>query len=218
MKILLHCTGLILALLATSFFLGGCATTPVLTRSDIVHISGVKKILLAPPIVECIDSYTNNPIELGNRVGEDTRSSIISEVRSVFASKQIDVFQLRDFPMLDSQSVEELGDIYRLIRIGSFSMTANHQEGLTMIAKTTGASHILFSRCRLYVGPNGYWDPMSGAIASGSSRVVLEALLYSIQDKRIDWSRTSQARTSAKDDGTIVPTMTAKLIATLEVK
>jgi len=206
------------ALLVTILFLGGCATTPVPPQKNIVHVQGVTKILLVQPFVESIDSTSNNKIELNNSIGDKVTSSITSEVHSAFSIKQIDASRIEDLTAHDNQSLEKLEDLYLSIKLHPSSISDNHKASLNRLASSKSASHILLFRCRLYVGPDGFWNPMSGAIASNCSRVVLEGLLYHINEKKIDWSHATQVRTSVKADDTCVPKMTTELLSTLEIK
>jgi hypothetical protein len=209
---------LIMTILISTFLSAGCATTPVISQSTTVQISDVERVFLVPPVLEYIDSETGKPIDLNDPADDTLRASLLSGLRSGLEAKHVAVTQGDEFPGLDSRCVDDLGSIYRVIRLPSSLLNADQQECLSTVAATSSATHILFWRCRLFAGPGYSWNPMTGAITSESSRVVLECHLYDIRARRVAWTRATQVRDSTADAQSNISGMIDLLLTTLEVE
>ncbi len=210
--------GLAALFLSCSLFCGGCVTAPVVSKDISSQILGVDKIFLATPIVECIDKETGNYKGINNNILDEIRSVLIAELRSGFIKKQIAVSELNKFLTSDSRDIDNLQDIYRVIKLDSSSLSSVQQESLSGISLTTGASHILFCRCRLYADPGGFWNPTDGFMTYGNSRMVVEIHLYSIKEKQVVWKRTSQVRVAPSGGKARISIIIDALLTKLEVK
>lgn len=205
-------TALAIILLAT-----GCATTPVVSQQGRTRVSGVGKIALAPPVVEHIDAQTGNPLSEDESGKSTVLVSLITALRSALATKQVAVLEVTDIPGATVPEVaEDLGRAYSAIRRHSTSLDASLQERLSWIVTKTGTPHVMFCRYRLYSGPGGFWNPMNGAIASGSSRIVLDCHLYHTGDKRVLWTSSAQARASPSAGESSVSSIVPLVLETLE--
>jgi hypothetical protein len=206
------------ALVLTIIF-AGCATTPVVSQRDSGSVSGVTRIVIAPPIVEHIDAATGNILPQDENIIAELRSALSTKVRSELSDKQIATLDLSEIPDADLAALsEDLGHTYRTIKRHSTELDAPQEDQLSWIAATAHASHLLFCRCRLYAGPGGFWDPMSGAIASGSSRIVFESHLYNILDKKVVWTQSAQTRASPDTGISNISTIVPLVFNTLESK
>jgi hypothetical protein len=207
-------------LLAGSLTAAACASAPVVSQKDSARIAGVHSVFLAPPLVEYIDSATGNRIDKANPAENAVQASLLGELRSGLAAKHVGATQRADFPALEPPVVDGLQDVYRRIRLGSppRAASAPEEDGLSSLAATTGASHVMFCRCRPHVGPGGYWNPITGQMSTDSSRIVLDCHLYDIQERRVVWARSSQIRSPSKDAQSSIPAMTALMLTTLEVR
>ncbi len=207
-----------IAVLLGFFLVGGCATAPAVSNKNTDQISGVTKMVLVSPIVECIDANTGNPSTLDEQTEIEVKASLVNGFRSEFAKKNVVLSEVSEIVEIDTGLNDDLGGIYRTIKQNSFSLDAGQKERLSWITSKTGASHLLFSRCRLHKGPKGFWDPFSGAITSDSSRIVLECHLYDIQDERVAWTRAIQDRASPNKGPLSISNMLPVVIETLELK
>ena len=205
--------------LALTIFFAGCATTPVVSQRDPVSVSGVTKIVLASPEIEHIDAATGNHLLQDESIIAELRSALATGIRSELSGKQITVLDLSEIPDVDHAALsEDLDHTYRTIKRHSTELNTSQQEQLVWISTTTHASHLLFCRCRLYTGPDGFWNPMSGAIASGGSRIVLESHLYSMHDKKVIWTQSAQIRASPNTGISNISTIVPLVFNTLEVE
>jgi hypothetical protein len=208
-----------IAVLAFTLLAAGCATTPVVSQRDPVSVSGVTKIVLASPEVEHIDAATGNRLPRDESACAELRSVLAAEVRSELTAKLVAVLDVSEISHVDPEKFsEDLGYAYRTIKRHSTELDTSQQEQLSWIADTTHASHLLFCRFRLYAGPGGFWDPISGAIASGSSRMVLEGHLYNIHDKKVVWTRSAQIRASPDTGISSISSIVPLVFNTLEVQ
>jgi len=212
-----HRTKVAIALLVGGFLVEGCATRPAVSSRNTERIAGMKRVVLAPPIVEYIDVESGKSRTLDETGGPEVQSALIAGFRSELAAKQVAVLEVSDIP--DGPILaEDLGGIYRTLRRDSSLLDAVQRERLSCFAATTETSHVMFCRCRSYVGPGRSWDPFSGAITSGSSRTVLECHLYSIPDEKIVWNGAAQIRASPSSGDSSIATMIALAVESLEVE
>lgn len=190
----------VLSLLAGILLVGGCSATPAISQRQVQRVTGIRRVFLAPPSVEYIDSKTARRITPRGAKPNQLKASLIDEFQTDLNARHVAVVQQGNLAGLGGQYTANLRSIYQKLRIHSPSMTSDQQQCLLSIAKKTGASHILFSRMIVHVGPRGTWDPIfTGAITSNPSRLVLECQLYDIHAKRVVWTQTSQFRaTSSK--------------------
>jgi len=213
-----HHTRVTTAVLLGAFLAGGCATTPVVPTQSTERISGVTKLVLAPPMVEYIDANTGNHLPQDERTDPEVRSVLVTGFRSELAKKQVAMTEVSEILDVNVTLTEDLGLIYRTIKQHSAPLETAQQEHLSWLAAKTGSSHLMFCRCRLHIGPGGFWDPFTGAIASNSSRVVLECHLYDLQNKRVVWTSAAQVRASPSKGRTRIATMVPLVLETLEFK
>ena len=207
-----------MAVLACTILIGGCSTTPVVSKRKPDNISGITKMIVVPPIVECIDANNGNPTSLDENTGNEVRLALETGFRSELAKKQVEFFEMTDLIDVDARLEEDLDGFYRRIKLHSSPIDTHQQDRLSRLTEKTGASHLMFCRCRLHTGPGGYWNPMSGAIASGSSRIVLECHLYDVQNKRVAWTNASQTRASPSEAKSNISGMVPLILETMEVK
>lgn len=73
-------------------------------------------------------------------------------------------------------------------------------------------------RARFYVGPGAFWEPLSGAIARGGSRIVLEGRLTSGAEPRIVWTQTAQVRESTDVSRAMLNDTVEVLLKTLKAQ
>lgn len=206
------------ALVFTIIF-AGCATVPVVSQRNSGSVSGVTRIVIASPIVEHIDAATGNELPQDANIIAELRSVLTTNVRSELSDKQIATLDFSEIPDADLAALSEgLGHTYLTIKRHSTELDASQQDQLLWIAANTHASHLLFCRCRLYAGPGGFWEPMSGTIASGSSRIVFESHLYNIHDKKVVWTESAQIRASPDTGLSNISTIVPLVFNTLEVK
>ncbi|WP_295433889.1 hypothetical protein [uncultured Thiodictyon sp.] len=178
----------------------------------------MNKMFLAPVVVEQVDVNTGYRSPVDARAVNEAQSTLATALRSKLPVRTGSLSQVTDLPDANTKTATDLGPIYRTIKRHSAPLDAAQQEQLSEFAAQTGASHLMFCSCDIYSGPGGRWDPMSGAIASGGSRIVLECNLYDIQTKKIVWTRASQARASAADLSSNLLVMAPLVLATLEIE
>ena len=196
---------------------GGCAVTPVVSKRNTDLISGVTRIVLAPPVVECIDVKTSNPLPLDEGAVHDVQSSLVNGFRSELAAKQIVLVEVNEIPDVDIASLSmDLGHTYLTIKRHYSPLDSAQEEQLSWLATMARTSHLMFCRCRFYSGPDGYWGPISGEILLNSSRVVLECHLYDIQNKVVIWTRTAKIKASQNTIASSASTMVSIVLDTLE--
>ena len=88
---------------------------------------------------------------------------------------------------------------------------------LAFLSADDDSTHILFSRCKLYVGPGGYWNPINGGIASSSSRIVIDCQLFNINTIKVDWNEISQVRNAPNKAETSITDMISAMLTPLEI-
>lgn len=205
----------LLSLLAATNLLAGCATAPVIvSKSDVARISEVSKVVLLP-LVDCRDVQSDNPCSLDQGLNESLQASLLTELRKDLTGKHIEVSDLSEYPTLAHKREHDAKELFRITKLDSSQMSGIDQERLSNIAMLSAASHILSVRCRLYVGPGGSWDPNSGAITSSSSRMVLEASMFSVRERKGVWTRMSQARVPPKGSADAIASLVAALLSTI---
>jgi hypothetical protein len=104
--------------------------------------------------------------------------------------------------------------MYRDIRVQSGEAREEQLQKLREWNASRGASHLLFCRYRIYVGPGAFWDPIGGGIKSNSSRTLLECHLYDLEADKVVWSNAVQSRTGKSGAKSALVEMVPRLFTT----
>jgi hypothetical protein len=206
-----------LALVVSYLLLTGCATATVQNKQN-TYLPGLKRVVVAPPLIEYRDIESNNPKEVSQSVHDRICQELISAIRDCFAHKSIEVSGMSGSLPHTCQPIGGTFEVYRITKMDRSTLSERERELLSNFLKATGGSHILFVRSRFYIGTGGFWNPFGGQIAAGSSRTVLDAHLFSTDDKKIVWKQTAQVRESPDSDKQYLTTAIAMLLDTLKVK
>jgi len=207
-----------LALVVSCLLLTECATTPTIQNRQNTYLPGLTRVVLAPPLIEYRDVEGNNPRDVPQSAHDRICQGLTSAICDCFARKRIEVSGMSTPSALICQPTGEPLEAYRVTKMDESTLSEREREMLSNFLRAAGGSHILFMRSRFYIGPGGFWNPMSGAIAAGTSRMVLDAHLFSTDDKRTVWKQAAQVRVSPETDNQYLATAVAMLLDTLEVK
>jgi hypothetical protein len=169
-----YVVGIVMPVCMCAWF-SGCATAPVTGPASNTFVDRTGEIVVTPPLIEYRNVRTNDFLE----AAADDRARVERAVGELV----IDQLKANGF----TARLLTAEEIVRLHR------TAN---GWALCDEPV-APRLFCLRGRFYVGPGAFWDPMSGAIARGGSRIVLEGRLTSSAESRLVWAQTAQVRESA---------------------
>lgn len=185
----------LVGLFACALF-AGCATTTVTRHSTDVVVDTAEAVVVVPPLIEYRDVHTNGPIEsnpedrirVETALGELVRDQLTA---SGFTIRVLTADERRRFPV--------------------------HSTGWTLCDESLPL-RLLCIRGRFYVGPGAFYEPFTGGIKRGGSRIVLDARLSSTMDHRSLWAQTAQIRESTDVNRATLKDTVEVLLKTLKVK
>jgi len=174
---------------------GGCVSSPVESQAPAQPAVHIASLGLLPPLVQIIDASTGNALPADASGDRALRSELLTSLQSELATKPFGAAQVNSVGGEPSLSDSGLTQLYRSSKNNGLRMTDERRKALRALAAPAGATDLLFCRYRMNLGPGGYWDPLSGVIASPSSRAVLECHLYNVHRERSVWRHAAQVRT-----------------------
>jgi len=151
--------------------LAGCAT-PVAKPASDTFVDRSVEIVVASPLIEYRDVHTNNPIEATVEDRERVETAVGELVRD---------------------QVKANGFAVRFLTADERALLPRDATGW-LLCDESAQWRLLCLRGRFYVGPGVFYNPFSGEIKRGGSRLVLEARLLSGADHRLLWAQTAQVR------------------------
>jgi hypothetical protein len=170
----------ILTILVICFTITSCATKSTIKSQSVASSQQVqvKRILVAPPVIEYRDVNNGAAMEVPQedrvRLCRALTTAIFDELsrKGVSSSGVVE-------PSAICQPSPDIHELYRIAKTQKNDRNEREEQMLSIFLKNVGETQVLFLRSRFHIGPGGYWNPINGAIASGSSRVVLDAYLFS---------------------------------------
>jgi len=177
-------------------WLSGCATAPVAPPAPDTFVDPTGEILITPPLIEYRNVRTNDPLE----AAADDRARVEG------AAGELVMDQLK-----------ANGFTARLVTADEIVRLQSAANGWALCDEPA-ALRVFCLRGRFYVGPGAFWDPMSGAIARGGSRIVLEGRLTSSAEPRLVWAQTVQVRESTDVSRAMLKDTIEVLLKTLKTK
>jgi hypothetical protein len=176
-------------------FTNACTTSTTIERPKSPVQQNLGMIIIAPPLVDYRNVKNNAvmdvPLEDYVRHCRMLTSAIIDEL----------IIKKKKFRKVDDQgntcsTSVNYSEIYRLSKIPISDRKAHEQRQLSEWIENDDGTHILFTRARFYVGDAGFWNPLTGEIASGNSRLVFDGHLFSRTEGSLVWDSVKQLRIS----------------------
>ncbi|EGV16232.1 hypothetical protein [Thiocapsa marina] len=199
-------------LLLSGLLAAGCASSAV-ERAEVQRYSGgIEKLVLMDPWLDIIDSNTGNALPANDPKDAELRTLLLSSLGSELATRPRARSGTSEFTANAHPSFD-VARMYRDIRVQSGEARDEQLLKLREWNASRGASHLLFCRYRVYVGPGGLWDPTSGVIKSNSSRTLLECHLYDLEADKVTWSHAVQSRTAKNGAKSALAELVPRLFA-----
>ena len=189
------CAASVLTLYLCAFF-SGCATAPVAAPVPDTFVDRAGEIVVTPPLIEYRNVRTNDSLE----AAAEDRARVEDVVRELV----IDQLKANGFTT-------------RLVTADEIVRFQNKANGWALCDEPA-ALRLLCLRGRFYVGPGAFWEPLSGAIARGGSRIVLEGRLTSGAEPRLVWTQTVQVRESTDASRAMLKDTVEVLLKTMKAK
>lgn len=194
-----------------------CASTQVVKKPIDVYVPSSTKIILAPPLIDYVDATTAKTLDFPEEDIDRTKNTLIATILECFSHKGIVIHELKDPSDLWIGQDNSIQKLYALTKMDSTKLSDSDRKILVNLCTAMNCTDLFFMRCRFYVGPGGYWDPIfSGAIGSDTSRVVFDAHLFSIKGNNCTWKQSTQVRTSPDSGSEALKEAVAGLLSTLK--
>ena len=174
----------------------GCATAPVAPSAPDTFVDPAADIVVAPLWIEYRNVHTNDSL----KVAAEDRTRIEEMVGELV----VDQLKANGFTV-------------RLLTAEARMRIPGAGNGWGLCDETWPL-RLLCLHGRFYVGPGGSWNPLSGAIQRGGSRLVLEGRLKSAVEPRIVWAQTVQVRESTDVSRSMLKDTVEVLLKTLKAQ
>lgn len=155
-----------------------------------------ENLIIMNPLIEFVDVSTGKVGNAATSVRDSIMAKITDETKIALDNCKIGF-------LVTSQETQISDSIYsslfkRLIIDGHLSDSLKALS-FPMLTGEIEPAKVLLARCRLHIGSGGSWDPFSGAITSGSSRIVLDYQLFDLAANQVLWSYSAQERKPPTD-------------------
>lgn len=174
--------------LAWLLVLSSCATSPILVTTSPIsgEVAPNTDIIIVQPLLKFERIHDEAILPASDYQGNAIEAKMLAYAKSVV--------EMRKFVIVDPQ-------IYHEVEVaGLFNQLCSMSPKLSIGVVDNGAN-ILFKRLasfneriavlmqffKVKVGPGGYWNPNTGAIASSMSNAVLQASLISCSTGKVLW-------------------------------
>jgi hypothetical protein len=196
---------------------GGAGGDPAVATAS--TIPATTRVWVLTPMVAYEDTLSEAPLDAHAYNGPAVVAALNSQTISILNGKGVhEVVGPDDASLSEGQRLlaQQAGtEANHLVRANPPLKALQYVQGL---AATNGSVAVLAEYVRVKVGPNGTWDPNSGAITSGASSSYFRAALLDARTGRKLWENSVLLREVVKPDSSRFQTIVPLLFSTLNIQ
>lgn len=215
MKVTMQVVVIAVVGLAIILSLSACVATPVAQHHAHTSLEPTVSLVIGLPTIEYRDIESDvirqAPVADRERLAITLGALLEKELQAKgFILRQMTAEEIRQ---LQLEGIA--GGLFEVARVRKLGVAPAIQDARQRLRTLFPGGTVFVMRCRFYLGPGAFWEPISGQIRSSSERVLFEGRLIALDQDRVLWEQAVQIRDSLDVSESTLKDMVLSLLNTL---
>jgi hypothetical protein len=201
--------------LALLLSLSACVSTPVAEHHAQTSLEPAKVIVIGPPTIEYRDVESDAARQVLPADRERLATTLDALLERELRAKGLSLRRMTMEEIGRLQLDGITGGLFEVVRPRRQGAAPAIQDARQRMRTLFSGGTVFVMRCRFYLGPGAFWEPLSGGILSSSERILLEGLLVEVGQDRVLWQQAVQLRDSTDVSESSLKDMVRTLLNTI---